>query len=1108
MATFRSFSEIVATMLRRLQLTQPNLDTKPGSVSRDLFVDIPADQISRLYSAINLVSQKQSLASTSGSDLDKLGSNFGTVRNTGSAANGIVVFCVNSIVEDIPIPSGTLITSRGGITFRTIGNFVMSSVDRNRLSANAARMQKGLNIAGLNSKYALEVPVQAVRNGVAGNVSSLQLISTNLDETVSVTNLTSMSGGANSESDESFRSRILSIFSGANIGTSFGYRNALMGVNGVVDALIVEPGSSLMLRDGTETMALQDGSSRILNSGTGGKVDAYILGRKIEEVADSFIYTDLSGSGDATDDRNSYILGQSTQDMTRTSEERRVLAFKQGNIPSQPVDSIVTVSGSSSGILTEQFVDLDGNTKGNFVLEKDLNPETGGSPFGFDKIRFISNVKEVVAESIVKGEGFALEPLSFEGIDYIGRTYVDISETNENSMVSSAGSQYIQLLHSPVVKVSKVVNKTTGEVYSVVSQEVNSENINESGVVEISGKSLPSAADVLSVNYIWRHIFDPYIDYVGAESVTQFSDKSNSDVIDWSSGGGIFEEEAKVRKSSDGLVHEIDLEKNIVRVLSVYKKEVAQSVVSEVDKIGLTSIVGIELSLDSEYVKNIISIRRASDNLEIYNTKQADGSFNSRIIYLPSDSSIDIGDEVVVHYNKVELYDVENTDGSFYNNTCTLPSDSVLGGLGLLEDVELAYFSSDSVYATYIADTSSVYQKTNLSNLPIISTETTNSLVALDNFNESLSNQPIAYNFDSLGGKSSINRFGAAPLSLDVSGISAPGKIKVSGESLLRLSIHVQAGTSLSGDTISLNSELKEAFSLDSLPDSIGIARVDRVALLDSDGNVEHDYDVLGSSLKDNRFSIGSAKKDSELKVYELKLPNTPVNNLASPSSSDTILLNILAYNLEDYEEVYFDSPSNKITTKRFGRISSISVSSGFRTGASSLLGSIAASSITQPATNSTYYVDYSFLAPKEGERITVSYNVNKLIIDATASIEQVRPITADILVKEAEELLVNVSGTIMVNENALSEAGRIADAVTNAVTNMLNTASLGSVVDYSDVISVAASQNGVDSVNISLFNQDGKSGRKPFIKALDNQTISPGTVSFEVVSRSKFRIN
>ena len=96
----------------------------------------------------------------------------------------------------------------------------------------------------------------------------------------------------------------------------------------------------------------------------------------------------------------------STQDLTRTSEERRMLAFKNANIPAQPVDSIVSVSGSSSGLLVEQYTDLSGNIRGNYVLEKDYNPETGGSPFGYDKIRFISNAKEVIAEGLMKKAEF------------------------------------------------------------------------------------------------------------------------------------------------------------------------------------------------------------------------------------------------------------------------------------------------------------------------------------------------------------------------------------------------------------------------------------------------------------------------------------------------------------------------------------------------------------------------------------------------------------------------------------------------------------------------------------------------------------------------------
>ena len=172
MSSNRSFSEIVSTMIDRLRLTQPNLDTKPGSVARDLFVDLPADQLARLYKAISIVAEKQSLATTSGRDLDLLASNFGVSRSAGTPASGIAIFATNSLSSDISIPTGTIVTARNGVKFKTMGNYLMSVADKNRLAANANRMRKSLNIAGINSSFAIEVPVQATRSGTTGNVSS------------------------------------------------------------------------------------------------------------------------------------------------------------------------------------------------------------------------------------------------------------------------------------------------------------------------------------------------------------------------------------------------------------------------------------------------------------------------------------------------------------------------------------------------------------------------------------------------------------------------------------------------------------------------------------------------------------------------------------------------------------------------------------------------------------------------------------------------------------------------------------------------------------------------------------------------------------------------
>ena len=123
----KNFNQIVSSIIERLSLTQPNLDVKPGTVSRDLFIDAPAEEISKLYSLVELISQKQSISLASGSDLDKLGSNFSLQRESGSYATGLLLFLSNTLKEDISIPSGTQVTSRSGIVFATVGNYIFSS---------------------------------------------------------------------------------------------------------------------------------------------------------------------------------------------------------------------------------------------------------------------------------------------------------------------------------------------------------------------------------------------------------------------------------------------------------------------------------------------------------------------------------------------------------------------------------------------------------------------------------------------------------------------------------------------------------------------------------------------------------------------------------------------------------------------------------------------------------------------------------------------------------------------------------------------------------------------------------------------------------------------
>lgn len=1103
MALFRSYSEIVNSMTERLRLTQPNLDVKPGTVARDLFIDIQAEQIERLHRSLVLVSEKQSPEKAVGRDLDRWAKNFGITRKSGTPASGLVVFTIDDLTVDISIPNGTLVTARNGLTFQTIGNYLMSSAEKNKHAATANRLRKTLNLAGINDSYAVEVPVEGTRSGTSGNISTFQIINSNVDNAAKVTNISAFNGGANTESDNVFRSRIFAVFSGANTGTSAGYSNAALAIEGVLDVLIVEPGNALMERDGTETIEVNDGSFRILNSGSGGKVDMYILGSKLQEIVESFVFTDLSGTGDVTDERNNITPGLQGIDDSLTSEERRVLAFKTGAVPLQPIDSIVSIIGSSSGILAEASTDDDGNVTGNYELQKDDNPETGGSPFGFDKVVFVSNTKDVLGETIVKKETNSVDPLRFTEIDTLNDVYEDIQITGENSTVSSADRSIVKLSHKPITNVTNVVNQTTGEIYTVEDINLDDDTgLNETGQITISGKTLPTSADILSVDYTWRLIFDRYIDYNGEATPSLFADEDVADSIDWGPSNGITRESGLIEKTDDDLEYQVTTEYDISRMISIFTATSATATAAEIEVSDDISLLGVVLDNEEDGVSNVVSITDSS-GLEVYNTREADGTFSAKTIYFPSDTPAVSGGEYTVLYNKVELYAVDNSDGSFANDTVIMPSSDILEGAEVLDTVDDLYLTEEEIFIDYIADITELLRSQSLTDLPVSGLSSSNLLVDSTFSSVEGSAQPIFYTFDSDNEPNGLSRFGPGRAAVNITGSTTSGKIKVAGESLTRAEFTVYAGVAMSSDTISLKSEIKELLDISSIPSSVGIARVDSVEVVDT----EEKYDISGYYLQNSIYDVRSASADSSLSTYEFTLPSTDTNSGISVSSGQQLKISLLIYNTADFEDLFFGEDGTIYTDKVFGRITTISVSSGFRNSVGTLVGSVSVDVKNQPENNNTYLTDYDFKAPKEGERLTIRYNLNRLITDVTTGLEDVRSITADVLVKEAFELAVDVEGQILINENAENGSSTIRENVENAVVNLLNTSTLGGTVDYSDIISVATAISGVDSINVSLFNEADETGRRSYIKALDNQVITANSVVFEVVSRQDFRI-
>ena len=76
-------------------------------------------------------------------------------------------------------------------------------------------------------------------------------------------------------------------------------------------------------------------------------------------------------------------------------------------------------------------------------------------------------------------------------------------------------------------------------------------------------------------------------------------------------------------------------------------------------------------------------------------------------------------------------------------------------------------------------------------------------------------------------------------------------------------------------------------------------------------------------------------------------------------------------------------------------------------------------SALTQPNPGVRYKAFYDYLAPKQNERISINYNFNKLISDVTFNVENSRPINADVLVKAAKPILVDLTMNVVISETS-----------------------------------------------------------------------------------------
>jgi uncharacterized phage protein gp47/JayE len=1085
MVRFKSFNEVILSMLERFRLTQPQLDTKPGTVARDLFVDGQAFEVSDVYELLQEIASLQSIANMTGDNLTNYGFNFGAVRKTGTKSNGQVVLTFRNIDVDTTIPAESTVSTRNGLTFTTISSVTAQTSDANALRATATRLREELDIAGITDQFALEVTVQAQNIGSSGNIASYSIVSHNIAGVNSVTNVSSFSGGSDLENDAAFRSRILATFAGANTGTSLGYRSLVLALADSLDALVVEPGDVLMTRDGTTTTTDSDGNTIVLESGTGGKVDIYVLGENLQDATDSFIYQDSSGRNDPTDSSNDFILGQSslTPETTLSLNSRRVGVLSEGqDIPTQPASSLVSVSGSSSGPnFIEQYEDEVGNLQGNYKLSKDTG-SAAGSPFGLDKLIWTSDEIELTGESRTKGAFNTIDSLSFADVQKVNAVTRDVRVTNENSSVSTSSRETVTLKHTPIRSVSRVFNLTTGERYTISDQNPDGQagETNTSGNIEISGRTLPTSSDILQVDYIWIMSFDADVNFDTMDPQDILN--SSQDSIDWGFPNYIRDEYGVANIDDYGNLS-VTASYPVSRTLSVntFVREASTVTVS-----GSRKLVTVGAS-----VSNIHSIIDSSQNgAEVYNTNSANGTFSNLLITLPDDTIAESGDSVTVTYNLNDLTDVDGYDsGTALNRTISiLPSNATTSGTSLL--------------VNYVANLENFLPSNELLDLPISSD-------GYNSFSEDSDGyQPFLDTFTS-GSVTANARRTPSELKITLSNIPNAGIVEVVGTTFNLVSGEVYTATQ--PDVFDFAPLIREAeglsrnASVTSLGiDVVRVMKLEKVNLNIADlvESVAYEYDLTNYSLGTNRWDKAHALEVSSLSNTSVQLAATEDNEDNPVTTGAYIRATFYYTKTNDSEQTYFSKSGSLFTNKVFSKILSIDIASGFADSSGNVSGKIVIDSMIQPEQNSTYLVDYDYTAPKPNERITVNYQYNKLIPDATLAIEEGRPITADVLAKAATKVELDVEASIIVTPEFTTSSETVRQDVADNISATLNAIALATTLDSSDIVNNAYNVEGLDRITISRFNKSESTGTVLSVTAGKNEYLAAGSVTVTVEER------
>lgn len=331
---------VIASLVETINQQNSAIDTEKGRVIRDVSIDAPALEFSKLYYIYDYLAKCQSLdgfeeifgdvdyqeqiaesfgettalfLQRASEDLEKLAANWNVMRKSAAKATGIARFKGTQSV-DVSIDKDFKIATNSipAISFETTESFTGLLIDYE-------------SSTGL---YYVDIPIKAVEGGINGNKiqGSINVLNTALANISIVSNLFATTGGQDAETNIDLIQRARLLWLGQSAGTVAGYKKLMLEEDEVGDVLVVGPAHQLMQRSPE------------------GAVDIYVLAAKI--------YT-----------KNSCVINYLDSDIV---------------LPLQPVLSIDSIIGNSTYL--ENI---------HFVLEKDI-ASFARSYKAQDKIKWLS----------------------------------------------------------------------------------------------------------------------------------------------------------------------------------------------------------------------------------------------------------------------------------------------------------------------------------------------------------------------------------------------------------------------------------------------------------------------------------------------------------------------------------------------------------------------------------------------------------------------------------------------------------------------------------------------------------------------------------------------